>query len=115
VVSRRVFAIGLIGACILSAAVGTGTTLLLAERGPDGPRGETGPQGPPGEGTETAERALDQGEELTWRFGRLEDELFGVGERVAELELALPAAIAAELRELEAVAQEVCVSVEVYC
>jgi hypothetical protein len=115
VVSRRVFAIGLVGACVLSAAVGTGTTLLLAERGPAGPQGAPGPQGSPGPGTEDAQDALTLGEALEWRFGELEAEILSVGNRLSELELARPAGYADELRELEEATLEVCYSLELAC
>ena len=50
-VSRRWVVLALLGVCIVSAAIGTGTTLLLARTGPEGPPGAAGargPEGPPG-------------------------------------------------------------------
>jgi hypothetical protein len=69
----------LVGACALSAAAGSGATLLLAERGLTGPRGEQGVEGPPGDsaidaGYEAAE-ALDRVEDLEGTVSGLESDV----------------------------------------
>jgi hypothetical protein len=102
----------LVGVCILSAAVGTGTTLLLAEHGPPGPRGERGPEGPPGRG---AEEALSRTEDLDWRLDELESDISRVSSLLSEFGVSVPAVSSGELRELEAATEEVCVSLDLSC
>jgi hypothetical protein len=118
-VSRRLISIALVGACILSAAVGTATTLLVAERGPAGPPGAEGPEGPPGEDAYEAlsrvEDAEDRSDELESQLSDLELETSSVGSRVSELELDVPVGLSDDVRGIEAATSEICSALDLYC
>ncbi|HEX6228279.1 MAG TPA: hypothetical protein VFZ41_02330 [Solirubrobacterales bacterium] len=92
--------------------MGTGTTLLLAERGPAGPQGERGAEGPPGK---SAEEALLRTEDLDWRLDQIEADIATVTGLISEFEFRPPAVLAGELKELQHAAQEFCVAYELEC
>jgi hypothetical protein len=108
VVARRQFVAALVGVCILSAAVGSGIT-LLAERGPAGPRG---PEGPPGRSADIAlieaEEALDLANSVELRLAEFESEVVFLVEREARR-------LEDDVEEFEAAASTICRSLEAYC
>lgn len=88
-VSRRVVVLTLVGVCVLSAAVGSGIT-LLAKTGPQGPRGPVGAEGPPGD---SAQQASYEAEEAAEHADQLDS-------RLSEVELELPGGEAASVSDL---------------
>lgn len=108
-VSKRLAVWAVVGVCGLSAAIGSGIT-LLAETGPQGDpgeRGATGPRGP--QGPEGSVDAPDYGvleAEIEDLSQRLEDA--GSSEaRIDELE--------ADLAETEEVVSELCFELGEFC
>jgi hypothetical protein len=108
-ITRNRFIAALVGVCILSAAIGSGMT-LLAKTGPSGAAGERGAPGPEGPaGPEGASGA----EEL----GLLEtevEELRGQVEGSEELEGRLEE-LESEISGLSEAASEVCTEIEHFC
>jgi hypothetical protein len=108
-ITRNQFIAALVGVCILSAAIGSGIT-VLAKTGPSGPAGERGAAGPKGaRGPEGASGA----EEL----GRLEsevEELRGQAEGGEELEGRLEE-LESEVSNLSGAASEICSEIEGFC
>jgi hypothetical protein len=114
-ISRRFFTICIVGVCVLSAAIGSGIT-LLAKTGPQGPRGPSGPEGPPGrsadEASDRAEEALDQADELDGRLGEVESNLPVFGEAASASDLS---DLESSVRDLESTTSELCFGLEVVC
>jgi len=114
-ISRRLFTICIVGVCVLSAAIGSGIT-LLARTGPQGPRGPSGPEGPPGrsadEASYQAEEALDRASELDGRLGEVESNLPVFGEAASASDLS---DLESSVRDLESTTSELCVGLEVVC
>lgn len=106
---RRVFAL-LIVACAVSAAIGAGTTLLLAKEGPRGPQGIQGEVGPEGEG---AYEALDRVDDLELAVEDLDGRYWDVEGRIGTLEL--DSATSLDLRSVEADVSTICRALDLYC
>jgi hypothetical protein len=108
-ITRNQFIAALVGVCVLSAAIGSGVT-LLAKTGPSGAAGERGPRGPEGPaGQEGASGA----EEL----GQLEseiEELRGQAEGSNEFESRL-GELESEVSELSETTSEICAEIERFC
>ena len=106
--SRRAAIWALIGVCALSAAIGSGIT-LLADTGPQGAKGERGAAGPRGpEGPEGSVEA---------RLGFLESELGELREElnsVADLEARVDG-IDSDLTKNEETVSELCLELELIC
>ena len=108
-ISQKQLIAALVGVCILSAAIGSGIT-VLAKTGPSGPAGEQGPRGPAGpEGPEGESAAAELGsieaevEDLRDRV----EEGGGAEERLEELE--------SEVSKLGGTTSEICAELEVFC
>jgi hypothetical protein len=108
-VSRNLAIWSIVGVCVLSAAIGSGIT-LLAETGPAGAPGERGAQGPRGpEGPEGTVDAPD--------FGFVESELEDLREELSdasELESRVDA-IDSDLATTEETVSELCLELEDFC
>jgi hypothetical protein len=108
-ITRNQFIAALVGVCVLSAAIGSGVT-LLAKTGPSGAAGERGAPGPEGpEGPEGASGA----EELGLLESEVE-ELRGQAEGGEELEGRLNE-LESEISGLSATASEICAEIEHFC
>jgi hypothetical protein len=110
-ISQKQLIAALVGVCILSAAIGSGIT-VLAKTGPSGPAGEQGPRGPAGpEGPEGesagAELGAVEGEVEELREQVEAGEGAGVEGRLEELE--------SEVSELGGATSEICAELEVFC
>jgi hypothetical protein len=105
----RVFVAILVGVCILSSAIGAGIA-LLAETGPAGTPGKRGPAGPEGpEGPEGPSGAA----EISQLEAEVED-LRGQVEEGEDLEGAIES-LETEIDDLNGVASEICLEVELFC
>ncbi len=108
-ISQRQFIAALVGVCILSAAIGSGIT-VLAKTGPAGPVGERGPRGPVGpEGPEGESAAAELGSiesEVEELRGQVEESSKSIG-RLEELE--------SEVSELGGTTSEICAELKVFC
>src|SRR4051812_40788277 len=79
--SRRNAIWAIVGVCVLSAAIGSGIS-LIAQTGPSGPRGEPGPAGPRG-----PRGKVDTGRiEAEIEAVRSESDVSGLADQVAENE-----------------------------
>ena len=108
-VSRRAAIWAVVGVCALSAAIGSGIT-LLADTGPAGPRGERGAAGPRGpEGPEGAVDEPDYGF-LESELGALKDELNSVADLEARVD-----GIDSDLTANEETVSELCLELELIC
>ena len=111
----------LVGVCILSAAVGSGIT-LLAKTGPQGQRGPVGPAGPRGE---SAQDASYEAEEAAERAEEAAEQASELDQRLSEVELKLPGEEAAswsdlndlewQVQGLEATTSTICRELGIYC
>ncbi len=109
VVSRRVAIWALIGVCALSAAIGSGIT-LLADTGPQGAKGERGKPGPRGaEGPEGSVEAPDYSF-LESELGELREELNSVADLEARVD-----GIDSDLTKNEETVSELCLELELIC
>lgn len=111
-VSRRWIVLALLGVCIVSAGIGTGTTLLLARTGPEGPPGAAGvrgPEGPPGpRGAEGYVDADDFGVgDLEVELASLREELEWVEGDVGDLD--------GRTGGLESITSELCFELDAFC
>jgi hypothetical protein len=108
-ITRNQFIAALVGVCILSAAIGSGIT-ILAKTGPSGAAGERGAPGPEGpEGPAGASGAED--------LGSLEsevEELRGQAEGGEEVEGRL-GELESEISELSETTSEICAEIERVC
>ena len=89
--SRRQAIWGIVGVCVLSAAIGSGIS-LIAQTGPTGPRGERGPAGPRGPQGRVNTAAIEAEIEAVRSesdVSGLEDQVAENEERIEELEDAL--------------------------
>lgn len=92
--SRRQAIWAIVGVCVLSAAIGSGIS-LIAQTGPSGPRGERGPAGPRGPQGKVNTAAIEAEIEAVRReadVSGLEDQVAENEERIEELEDALRSA-----------------------
>jgi hypothetical protein len=108
-VSRNLAIWAIVGVCALSAAIGSGIT-LLAETGPQGPKGERGAPGP--RGPQGPEGSVDVPD-----FGFVESEIEDLREELesaAELE-ARVGAIDSDLSETEETVSELCLELDSFC
>jgi len=108
-VSRNLAIWAVVGVCALSAAIGSGIT-LLAETGPRGPQGERGARGP--SGAEGPEGSIDVPD-----FGFIESEiedLRGELETASELQAKVEA-IDSDLTETEETVSEICFELDSFC
>jgi hypothetical protein len=90
-ITRRFFIVAMVAVCVLSAAIGSGIS-LIAQTGPAGPRGEPGPAGPRGPEGEVDTGAIEA--EIETLRGEadvtgLEEQVEENEERIEELEGAL--------------------------
>lgn len=109
VVSRRAAIWALVGVCALSAAIGSGIT-LLADTGPAGQKGERGATGARGpEGPEGAVEEPDFGF-LESELGELKEELSSVADLEARVD-----GIDSDLTENEETVSEICLELELIC
>jgi hypothetical protein len=108
-ISQRQFIAALVGVCILSAAIGSGIT-ILAKTGPSGPAGERGPRGPVGpQGPEGESAGAELGlieSEVEELRGQVEKSAESIG-RLEELE--------SEVSKLGGTTSEICAELEVFC
>jgi hypothetical protein len=108
-VPRRYAIWMVVGTCILSAAIGSGIT-LLAQSGPTGPQGEQGPAGPRGpEGPEGFVETEDLGF-LESEVEELAGELGDAGElesRINDLEF--------DLSRTESSVSDLCFELDLFC
>jgi hypothetical protein len=109
VVSRRMAIWAVVGVCALSAAIGSGIT-LLADTGPAGPKGQRGAPGPRGpEGPEGEVEEPDFGF-LESELGELRDELNSVADLEARVD-----GIDSDLTKNEETVSELCLELELIC
>jgi hypothetical protein len=111
----------LVGVCVLSAGIGTGITLLLAEEGPQGPRGEqgsAGPEGPPGPAVDVEVETRD----LQDRIADLEASVDDLESRISDLEFDVPiglgtdvSQIEGDLSDLEFQVDQICRALDLFC
>ncbi|MGH2973888.1 MAG: hypothetical protein ACRDLL_03340 [Solirubrobacterales bacterium] len=113
-IRRRVVVLALVGVCALSAAVGSGVT-LLAKTGPQGPPGPVGAEGPPGDSAEQAsyeaEEAVNQVDELDERLSTVEWQRPSE-EAASRSELER---VKSDVRDLEAKTSGLCRGLELVC
>ena len=109
VVSRRTAIWAVVGVCALSAAIGSGIT-LLADTGPQGPKGERGATGARGpEGPEGTVEAPDFGA-LEAEIGELREEVEGSEGLESRVD-----AIDSDLTKTEETVSELCLELELIC
>lgn len=108
-VSRNFAIWTLVGVCALSAAIGSGIT-LLAETGPAGPRGERGKPGPRGpEGPEGEVELPDLGF-VESELEELRNELQSASELESRVD-----AIDSDLSKTEETVSEICFELDEFC
>lgn len=113
--SARSFVLVLFVVCVLSAGVGTGTTMLLAKTGPEGPAGADGASGAQGpRGARGPEGWLDADD---LGVGSLEAEIAGLRETVEELEWMESDVgyLESQIADVESDVSDLCYTLDEYC